>query len=190
MRKALIATAAVLVAAFLFPGAAYARDYRALSKPRDTKSTVADLKARGFRVHVQGSGKTAVSVIPSTSWADSWRWDKSGKMRLYPSNALVIVKTRMSDKDTVRARLEYWARKYGIRDRKWLVAKGMHIAYGESRYSPSCVTGSHVGVWQMTPQWGSVKQRRDIDWSTRRFVKAYMEGGRANLIKHWGATYY
>jgi hypothetical protein len=92
----------------------------------------------------------------------------------------------------VRALLERACGLYGIEgaEREWLIDKGLAIAWREIRYRPGVVNASgHAGLFQFSAAWGTLAERCDPWWSCRRFVKAYADGGRSALARHWAATY-
>ena len=91
----------------------------------------------------------------------------------------------------VAAKIRYWADAYEVAAVDWLVAKGSDIAYRESGYNPSAQnpTSSAAGLFQFLKAWGPLESRLDPDWSARRFVQVYMDGGDAALRKHWATTY-
>lgn len=109
------------------------------------------------------------------------------------------MRDELIDLDTVRLSskqvtdmLSKWCDRYGITgaNRKWLIATGVNVAWHESRYDPKCINRSSgaAGLYQFLPGWGSLTNRLDPDWSTRRFVKCFKEGGKAAIRKHWAQT--
>lgn len=90
----------------------------------------------------------------------------------------------------VRSTLEAACAKYGITgsDKAWIVAAGLKVAWGESRYNPSARNGSHLGIMQFRPEWGTAAQRLNGTWSLYRFVRVFRDGGKAKIQQHWAAT--
>ena len=84
------------------------------------------------------------------------------------------------------------ADKYGITgsDRKWLVTAWLQITWSESRWVPTAQNknSTAAGLAQFLAAWGSLDKRLDPQWSANRFAKAFADGGKANIRKHWRAT--
>ena len=73
---------------------------------------------------------------------------------------------------------------------QWIVAKGLHIAWGESRYNTKASNrGVYLGLFQFSGAWASADERLDGEWSCYRFVRVYRDGGEAKIRQHWAATY-
>lgn len=94
------------------------------------------------------------------------------------------------DAEQVRATLAVAASEAGLEpaDAVWIIETGVVVAHRESGYDAACVTGDCVGLFQFDSGWGSDAERLDPVWSCYRFVQAYVDGGRANIRKHWAAT--
>lgn len=154
--------------------------------------TVEAIKARGFtRISVSGKG-SRIRIGVSDYWKPFGKRTRFGVR--YPVNALVIVKLvtppkpptppATTDKQQFKNRLVYWSNKQHAPT--WFVSKGMHVAWGESRYNADMRHGDYAGILSMDSRWGSVAQRQSIDFCARRFVKACIDGTAA---KHWAATW-
>ena len=114
---------------------------------------------------------------------------------LVPTPAHAMTRTQ------VKSTLTSAARYYHLSAAKtrWIVAKGLHIAWGESRYHTNTghLNGCY-GLFQFGPGWkhhitiGGVyyadfrKSGRGSAW---RFVKVYKVGGKRAIRRYWRATY-
>ena len=80
---------------------------------------------------------------------------------------------------------------YGVPEAEWnwVLAANRKVAFRESRNRPGAIssTGTFQGMHQWSPSWGKAV-RLDGEWSIKRFVKAYVDGGKANIRKHWKST--
>lgn len=80
---------------------------------------------------------------------------------------------------------------YGIPESEWawVLAANQKVAFRESRNRPGAISasGTFQGMHQWSPSWGGA-ERLDGEWSIRRFVKAYDDGGKANIRRHWKST--
>lgn len=73
-------------------------------------------------------------------------------------------------------------------ERAWVIAAGTRIASRESGNREGARNGDCLGLYQFDAGWGSEAQRLSGAWSCRRFVRAYRDGGKANIRRHWAAT--
>ena len=110
-----------------------------------------------------------------------------GEARNAPESVSGAVWSRAQVEAALREACAYHSIPEGERDA--LVAKGLSIAYKESTYRTSARNGQYLGLFQFGSAWGSEAQRLDPTWSCRRYVKAYADGGWANIRRHWAATY-
>jgi len=71
----------------------------------------------------------------------------------------------------------------------WVLAANRQVAFRESRNRPGAVSssGTYQGLHQWSPSWGG-EVRLNGEWSVKRFVKAYADGGKPNIRRHWKAT--
>lgn len=157
--------------------------------------TPAELTARGFtRIKTVGKGPR-IAIAVSEYWRTRGEDTRFGTR--YPTHALVIVTrsqppkpkaltyyTHGSGVERWRPHVRYWLKEYGCWSAK---AEDfiLHIFASESSGDPKCRHGQHAGIAQMNDDWGSLAQRLDAAWAIRRTVKAYAEGGYANLENQW-----
>ena len=104
-----------------------------------------------------------------------------------------------------RPRVAYWLKRYKIYT-KAREGRILNIILHESGGNPRAVGGRHVGLVQFTPSWKhnysrayfkkhgirdyQSDNRMSADWSIRRIVKVYKDGGVRKVKQHWKATYW
>lgn len=86
------------------------------------------------------------------------------------------------------ARDEAARRGFTAASTEWVVAAAVRVAGRESTFRPAARNGQHLGLMQFASGWGTAAQRLCPEWSVRRFVQAYADGGAANVRRHWRAT--
>ena len=89
----------------------------------------------------------------------------------------------------VRAQME--AQHVPLSERRWLENAAMRCISRESGGREKAKSGQHVGLLQFNRSWirrSRTDWRWSGDYSIRRFVKAYKQGGKRNIRRHWKAT--
>lgn len=106
-----------------------------------------------------------------------------------PAPALAYTWSVERWRPVVRAQMEDL--KIPAAERPWLEQAAMRCISRESGGIETARGGQHVGLLQYNRRWVK-RSRTDWRWSgpesIRRFVKAYKQGGKRNIRRHWRAT--
>lgn len=133
----------------------------------------------------------AIVIAPTVAQAHALNGTLSGR---YPAKVEVH-----------RPRVIYWLKRYKVYSPA-RVGRILNIIRHESGGNPKARNGSHRGLVQFTSSWKhnysrayfkkhgirdyQSDNRMSADWSIRRIVKVYKDGGVRKVKQHWKATYW